>query len=255
MTTPEKGAAMSLLPTAVFNTSVHPPAGVDENRAIDRAAWNSMVASARLPTGELDENRAIDCIATVLIPMVRHRLEKDYSREWLEIALRDGLREGRQPLTDYAVYAAEKGEDEICDAALRAVGAELQMLLLQRRDLPPAHLQIIAYFARAGQRAPHERRGPRWHDSWFRNIQICRLIELTCREFGVHPTRNREARRANRSPSGVSLVVAAMGRHGIPLTEVSVQENLWFGLAGEMVRDNIPPLPAGSYQHPVDACG
>jgi hypothetical protein len=37
-----KGAAMSLLPTPVFDTSV----------------W--------LPTGELDENRAIDCIADLL---------------------------------------------------------------------------------------------------------------------------------------------------------------------------------------------
>jgi hypothetical protein len=198
-----------------------------------------MAASARLPTGELDENHAIKCIA-VLIPMVLYKLEKDYSLEWLETALRKGLREGRQPLTDYAVYAAEKGEDEICDAALRAVGAELQMALLQRRDLAPGHLQIIAYFARAGQRAPHKHRGHRWHDDWMRNIQICRLIELARREFRVRASRNRTARRANRTPSGISLVVAALDRNGIHLNEATVQENIWLGPPGELVRANVP---------------
>ena len=39
--------------------------------------------SVLLPTGELDENRAINRLAD-LISMVRHRMEKEYSREWLE---------------------------------------------------------------------------------------------------------------------------------------------------------------------------
>jgi len=50
--------------------------------------------SVLLPTGELDENRAINRLAD-LISMVRHRMEKEYSREWLETELRKGLREGR----------------------------------------------------------------------------------------------------------------------------------------------------------------
>ena len=50
---------MTLLPTLAFNTSVF------------------------LPTGELDENRAIDRVAG-WISMVRHRMENEYSREWLE---------------------------------------------------------------------------------------------------------------------------------------------------------------------------
>jgi len=50
--------------------------------------------SVLLPTGELDENRAINRLAD-LISMVRHMMEKEYSREWLETELRKGLREGR----------------------------------------------------------------------------------------------------------------------------------------------------------------
>jgi hypothetical protein len=53
-----------------------------------------------------------------------------------------------------AVEAAEKHDDEIADAALRQVGAELQMPLVQRRDLAPGHLQILAYYQRAAKRAP-----------------------------------------------------------------------------------------------------
>ena len=215
------------------------------------------VASARLPTGEIDEKRAIDCVA-LLIPMVRHKLEKYYSREWLQTALQMGLREGQLPLAIYAVHDADAG-DEICDAALRAVGAELQMALLQRRDLAPGHLQIIAYFQRAGQRAPHKHPGGRrWHDNWMRNIQLCQLVHFVCREFDVHPTRGPDTRlrrgRAgddpprcanDRTPSGISIVVAALARNGIHLTlinEESVQRNIWLGLPGELVRTIAPTL-------------
>jgi hypothetical protein len=59
---------------------------------------------------------------------------------------------------------------------------------------------------------------------------------MACREFGVRPSRNRGARRANREPSGCSLVVAALARNQIHLDESTVQENLWFGLAGELAR-------------------
>jgi hypothetical protein len=211
-----KGAAMTLLPT--LNTSV------------------------RLPTGELDENRAIDCAAS-WISMVRHRMDKEYSREWLETELRKGLREGRLPLTIYAVQAADAG-DEIADAALRRVYADMAGGTLVQRG--PGHLQVWAYGQRAVLRAPHKRpQGHRWHDDWMRNIQICRLIDLACHEFGVRATRSRAARRADRTPSGISIVVDALARNcKIHLNESSVQQNIWFGLPGELVRATVPRAPS-----------
>src|SRR5262249_26318417 len=190
------------------------------------------------PLATADEQRAINRVS-VWVALMRHKMAKEYSREQLETELRKGLREGRLTLTIKAVEAADKG-DEIADAALRAIGAELQTALLQQRELAPGHLQVVAYFQRAGQRAPHKRpRGHRWYDDWSRNIGICVLVALACRQFGVRPTRNRAARRANKGgASGISLVVAALarGRNKIHLDEGSVQENLWFGLPGELVR-------------------
>jgi hypothetical protein len=177
--------------------------------------------------------------------MVRHWFEKEASREWLETELRKGLREGRLALTIHAVEAADKG-DEIADAALRTVLAEMADGMLPKQG--PGHLQLRAYEQRALLRAPHKRpQGHRWHDDWMRNIQICMLIDLACREFGVLASRNRASRRANRTASGISLVVAALARNGIHLNEGSVQ-NLWFGLAGDPVRANVATrLPAGNY--------
>jgi hypothetical protein len=113
----------------------------------------------------------------------------------------------------------------------------LQMHLLQKRDSEPGHLQVIAYFQHAGQRDRNKRkRGNRWQDNWMRNLQICVLAALACPEFGVSATRNRAARRADRHPSGISLVVAGLARNGLHLDEASVQENLWFALPGELAR-------------------
>jgi hypothetical protein len=185
----------------------------------------------------LDETRAISRVA-IWIATIRHRMEKEYSREWLETELRKGLREGRLTLTIKAVEAADNG-DEIADAALRIVYAEMAGGTLSERG--PGHLQVWAYGQRAVLRPPHRRpRGRRWYDDWVRNIDICVCIYLACCEFGVRPTRNRAARRANREPSGVSLVVAALARNGIHLEEGSVQEHLWLGLPGELVRATLP---------------
>ena len=85
-------------------------------------------------------------------------------------------------------------------------------------------------------RDTHKRRGHSWHDNWMRDIQICHLIVLACRKFGVLPTRNRAARRANSTPSGISIVVAGLARHGIHRDESSIQQNLWYSLSGELVR-------------------
>src|SRR5262249_7659206 len=173
-----------------------------------------------LPTGELDENRAINRLAD-LIPMVRHWFEKEDSREFLETELLRGLREGRLPLTIYAVHAADAG-DEIPDAMLRIVSAEMMAAGGKLPEQGPGHLQVWAYGQRAILRPAHKRpQGHRWHDDWMRNIQICMLIDFACREFDVRPTRNRATRRANRTPSGISLVVAALTRNGIHLNEGS----------------------------------
>jgi hypothetical protein len=203
---------MTLLPTLAFNTVF-------------------------LPTGELDENRAIN-LAAAQISMVRHRLEKEFSREWLETELRKGLRKGRLTLTLSAVKAADAG-DEIADAVLRAVYAEMAGGALPERG--PGHLQLWAYGQRAVLRAPHRRpQGHRWHDDYMRDIQLCMLIVWACREFGVRASRNRAerraARRANRTPSGISLVVAALARNDIHSNEASVQQNVWFGPPGKLVR-------------------
>jgi len=80
----------------------------------------------------------------------------------------------------------------------------------------------------------------------MRDIVICQLVVLACQSWeDLRPTRNRAARRADSAPSGISLVVDALARAGIhrlakgvprPLNEASVQEHLWFGFAGELVR-------------------
>ena len=193
-----------------------------------------MTALLPYPLTAADEPRALERVA-LWVSMRKETMEKQYNVEWLAAELRKGLRAGRLTLTIKAIEAAEKYEDEIADAALREVYAELIGGAIAERG--PGHLQILAFGQRAVLRAPHQRgRGHRWHDHWVRNITICVLIELACLEFGVRPTRNRTARRANRTPSGVSLVVAALERNAIFLDETSVQENLWNGLPGELVR-------------------
>jgi hypothetical protein len=195
-----------------------------------------------LPTVLLDEKHMINSIA-VRVAMVRHRMGKEWGKEWLATTLRRYLRNGDLRIAIKAVEGADAG-DEIADAALREVGAELQLPLLQYQELAPGHLQVIAYFQRAGQRAPHKRkRGRAWHDDWVRNLTICFLIELTCRGFGLPPTRNRESRRARRDPSAISIVVAALARNGIHLDEMSVQRHVWFGLAGELARREMAEHP------------
>src|SRR5262245_27977148 len=120
--------------------------------------------------------------ATTWVERVRYTMMKEYGRKHLETMLQQGLRDGMLVLTIKAVEAADAG-DQTADAALRHVGAELQMPLLQKRDLAPAHLQVITYLQRAARRAPHTRpRGHRWYDDWIRNLHICFLVALACRE-------------------------------------------------------------------------
>ena len=183
------------------------------------------------PLVVFDEQRAINRIA-IWVAMVKSKLARQYSRERLEELLLQELRAGALTITIKAVEAAEAG-DEIADAALRRVYAEMAGGANAERG--PGHLQLWAYGQRAVLRPPNTRpRGPQWYDHWIRNLGICFLVGLACREFGVQPTRNRSARRTNRTPSGISLVVAALARNKIHLDEGSVQQNIWFGLWGEL---------------------
>jgi hypothetical protein len=197
-----------------------------------------MTALLPYPLTAADVPRAVERVA-LWVSMRRQVMEKQFSVDWLATELRKGLRAGRLTLTIKALEAAEKHDDEIADVALREVYAELIGGAIAERG--PGHLQILAFGQRAVLRAPHQRgRGHRWHDHWMRNITICVWIELACREFGVRASRNRAARRANREPSGCSLVVAALARNEIYLDEGTVQQNLWFGLAGELARGIVP---------------
>src|SRR5262249_2870154 len=161
-------------------------------------------------------------------------MEKKYTREWLETRLLQGLHDGALTLTIKAVEAADAGDD-ISDAALRLVYAEMVGGGIAERG--PGHLQVWSYGQRAILRAPNKRRrGRQWYDNWIRDVEICFLIALAATQFNLSPTRNREARRANRTPSGISVIVAAMARNGIHLDEGSVQRHTWLGLAGELAR-------------------
>lgn len=156
-----------------------------------------------------------------------------------ERTVQDVLREGAGlKFAIRAVEAADKG-DWLCDKALREVGAVFLDAMMQKQDLPLGGMQIVAYLQRVVGREPH-RRKPGGHDEfayWFRNVAICILIQLACKWFGVPPTRNRESRRADRHPSGVSLTAAALARHGVHISEAGIQNHIWQGVSGTLVRE------------------
>jgi hypothetical protein len=189
----------------------------------------------------LPETEQLITEADTWVKTIFPRLEEKYSREWLETRLRQGLREGVLTLTIEAVKEADRG-DEIADAALRHVYAEMVGGAIPERG--PGHLQVWSYGQRAVLRAPHKRKRGRhhWTDNWMRDLEICFLIGLACAQFNLLPTRNRADRRADRkhrthrNPSGTSVIVAALSRNGINLDESSVQENIWYGLPGELAR-------------------
>jgi hypothetical protein len=191
-------------------------------------------ASVRLPTGELDEKRAF-AWADALVSTTPFRLDRESGRKRLQDDLQDGLREGRLDLALYAIRLAYAG-DEMCDVALRTVGAELQMPLLQKRDLAPGHLQIIAYLQNVVL-APQRPRGRGWCDYLVRDVYICLCIDKVRHDLGVPATRNRETRQAKRASSAISLLMPALAKHhNIDLSEKSIQENIWYGALGNRLR-------------------
>jgi hypothetical protein len=101
----------------------------------------------------------------------------------------------------------------------------------------PMSDQLRAFGQRAVRRPPVTRgRGAAWYDDWTRNITICVLIPLVCAEFDVLPTRNRESRR-QRKPSGISVLAEGLKRNGIELSERTIQQHIWLGLPGALVRE------------------
>src|SRR5262249_31719494 len=173
--------------------------------------------------------------ASAWVAQVLPTMGKNYSSEQLKILLLQGLRDGVLTLTEKAIKAAEQEDDEIADGALRTVFQELIGGAIANRA--PGHLQVLAFGQLAVKRPPlTRRRGRQWYDNWIRDLEICFLIALACGRFGLQPTRSREARRANRIPSGISVVVAALVRNGINIEEASVQRHIWLGLPGEIAR-------------------
>jgi hypothetical protein len=176
-----------------------------------------------------DETRAINRIA-IQVATALHKMSAQASRETLASLLRDCLRRGDLIVTVKAIEAAENASDELADSVLRFTYAEM------KNAREPMSKQLEAFGERAVLRPPVSRgRGAAWYDAWTRNIAICVLIPLVCAEFDLLPTRNRESRR-QRKPSGISLVAGALKRNGIELTERTIQQHIWLGLPGALVR-------------------
>jgi hypothetical protein len=159
-----------------------------------------------------------------MLELVQQKLTES-PRAWLETTLRDYLQRGL--IETLRVVEAANDGDEIADAALRRVFAEM----LDRGEEPPATLK--AYGIRGAVRGPVTRkRGNAWYDNWRRDIGIAVLVFLTMQHFGLRPTRNREQRR-RRQPSASSVVHAALGRGQINVAEKTV-ENIWARLQGHI---------------------
>ena len=185
-----------------------------------------------------DEKLALE-IARAWVAQVRDRFRATSSREWLEQAIRNELRNGSSlTFVIKAVEAAEQG-DEIPDAALREVGAEL----MEQHSGHIGKGQILAYLQRAALRAPYGRRPGRvWYDDYQRNVGFCVLIKLASRVFGLHATRSQESRRPGRPQSGVSLIHEALVLNGIHIEEKTIQKHIWFGYIGILVRTHDHPM-------------
>jgi hypothetical protein len=234
-----------------LKNSARLPASIDARlpasigHAIDRDTWLSMVASARLPTGEFDKEFAINLILTVLIPRLRHRMEAEDSRERTIAVVQRTLRAGRSlEFTIQTIEYAEDGEKN-CHKALLLVGRELIDTPMEQRL---GYTLIKGYLQRAGLRPHKSRSGRSWNDNLMRDFLICELVILVCNDFGLSATRDENARYIDWPLSGISLVAAALKRSGIRYHpgETRIQNGIWWcdkskgrgsGLGGEMARE------------------
>jgi hypothetical protein len=228
-------------------------AHLDENCVIDRNTWNAMVAStasARLADGKLDEDRAIELADTKFFSKVRHWWE---TPEFGQGMIRAALRRGTQSFIDRTIEAAEAG-NEMADMALRNVFVEISRGELQER-WEGQYLRIKMYGEDAVLRAPNKRRrGSQLPDDFFQNIQLCNFVFVICLAFGINPERNQLRSDLKRAPSGISIAMAVLKRHGFDLpSETSVQRNIW-GSMGKLVCEIAPTFfPAGNYTHEIAA--
>ena len=174
----------------------------------------------------IDGEKAMVGTVAGWLTIVQHKMTAPASREWLEATLREYLRQGL--IETLRVVEAANAGDEIADAALRRVYAEMVEIGIE----PPATLK--AYGIKAILRGPVTRPRGRnmWFDNWRRDIGIVVLVYLAMKQFGLRRTRNREQRRRN-EPSASSIVALALGRARINIAEKRV-ESLWGGL-GEQV--------------------
>jgi hypothetical protein len=179
----------------------------------------------QLPMTGVDEDAATAAVAQ-WVQVVQDKMTASASREWLEATLCDFLRQGLIE-TLKVIEAADAG-DEIADAALRRVYAEMS-------DVGEVPATLKAYGIKAVLRGPVTRSAGRnmWFDNWRRDIGIACLVCLTMVRFELRPTRNREQRRKRR-PSASSVVAAALGKQArINVAEKRV-ENIWAGLQGQV---------------------
>jgi hypothetical protein len=93
-----------------------PSSGIGSHYGVHRCAnadtkGKAMTLPTPLPILGLTEQQMIDYADTSWVARVRPTMGKEYSREWLETALRQGLREGALMLTIKAVEAAETKDD------------------------------------------------------------------------------------------------------------------------------------------------
>jgi hypothetical protein len=182
-----------------------------------------------LPKPTLDESSVVDRLAAQ-VASVLERMSVRYSHLRLAELLSDFLRRGDLAVTVKAIEAAERKDDWLADAVLRKTFAEIDT------NHQPMTDQLRAFGQRAVLRPPVARgRGRDEYATWSRNVGICVLIATACLEFGVRPTRSGSARRS-RTPSGVSLVRGALARNGINIEEKTIQQDIWFGLPGALVR-------------------
>jgi hypothetical protein len=186
-------------------------------------------AELTLPKPTLDESSVVDRLAAQ-VASVLERMSARYSHVRLAELLSDCLRRGDLAVTVKAIEAAERNDDWLADVVLRKTYAEMDT------NHQPMTDQLRAFGQRAVLRPPVARgRGRDEYAVWSRNINICTLILSTCCEFNLRPTRSGSARRS-RTPSGVSLVRAALARNGINIEEKTIQQDIWFGLPGALVR-------------------
>jgi len=128
---------------------------------------NSLVpVPVRLPISELDVKRAIDQVKA-WSSAANHNLEPKYNRAWVQATVEKRLwvnlwENNLDPILR-AIELAEKGGDEIFDAALRRVHVEMQAKVIGGSKIPDrqGYQQVWLYGSRAMLRGDFHKRQQR----------------------------------------------------------------------------------------------